>query len=206
MFAERIVKLRRAKKMTQEQLADALGISRAALSHYEKGRREPDFQIVTKVAEFFGVSSDYILGLTDDPQNTTFSDQESSLRTFSHRLHSLREQQGMTIDELAERVKVTPSYLQKLETNPSKFPGISTLHRLSEALSVTAAYLVGDVTDPNDHGPLDAWYQPKDLVQFLEEQEVMFEGRPLNEDDKQRIKEILAAVFRDATLRNKRKR
>lgn len=112
----------------------------------------------------------------------------------------------MTVQELAERVNVTPSYLQKLESDPSRFPGVSTLQRLAEALGVTVAYLVGDVSDPNAHGPLDAWYQPKDLVKFLDESEVMFEGKPLTEDDKERIKDILAAVFLDAKQRNKRKR
>lgn len=67
MFSKRIAALRKQRKMTQEELADALGISRAALSHYEQGRREPDFETVQKIASFFGVSTDYLLGRTDDP-------------------------------------------------------------------------------------------------------------------------------------------
>jgi len=73
MFSKRIAALRKQRKMTQEELADALGISRAALSHYEQGRREPDFETVQKIASFFGVSTDYLLGRTDDPTPSEIS-------------------------------------------------------------------------------------------------------------------------------------
>lgn len=204
---ERLVQLRKMHGYTQKRVAEALGISRGAYANYEIGTRKPDPESLSAIAEFYGVSIDYLLGRTDHPQRITSPDQKSELGIFSHRLRALREKRGMTLQELAERVGITPSYLHKLETNPSRFPGVSTLQRLAETLGVTAAYLVGDVSDPNDRGPLDAWYQPKDLVKFLDESEmVMFDGRPLTEEDKQRIKDILAAVFMDAKQRNKRKK
>lgn len=48
--------------MTQEQLAKVLGITRSALSNYEIGNREPDFEITKKLASFFEVSVDYLVG------------------------------------------------------------------------------------------------------------------------------------------------
>lgn len=64
---EKIADLREKRGQTQEDLAAKLGISRASLSHYEKNRREPDYATLTKLADYFQVSVDYLLGRTDDP-------------------------------------------------------------------------------------------------------------------------------------------
>lgn len=66
-FKVRIRQLREDKELTQEELAKVLGISRATLASWEIGRREPDFETASKIADFFGVSVDYLLGRTDDP-------------------------------------------------------------------------------------------------------------------------------------------
>ncbi|WP_028545777.1 helix-turn-helix domain-containing protein [Paenibacillus taiwanensis] len=60
----RIAELREAKGWTQEDLAAKLGITRAALSHYEKNRRKPDFETLTLLADCFEVSIDYLVGRT----------------------------------------------------------------------------------------------------------------------------------------------
>lgn len=61
-FGDRIAHLRNNKNLTQNDLADKVGISRASLSHYEKNRREPDYDTLKKLADFFNVSTDFILG------------------------------------------------------------------------------------------------------------------------------------------------
>ncbi|UOE54946.1 helix-turn-helix domain-containing protein [Cytobacillus oceanisediminis] len=65
----RITKLRKELKLTQQELADKIGITRAALSHYEKDRREPDTDTLVKMSDFFSVTTDYLLGKTDDLKN-----------------------------------------------------------------------------------------------------------------------------------------
>lgn len=64
----RIAELRQSRHYTQDEMAAMLGISRAALSHYEKGRREPDYATLIKIADLFQVSLDYIMCRTDDPR------------------------------------------------------------------------------------------------------------------------------------------
>ena len=66
-YGNRIAELRRKRNLTQEELANQLKISRAALSHYEQNRREPDFGTLNSIANYFKVTIDYILGRTDDP-------------------------------------------------------------------------------------------------------------------------------------------
>ena len=58
-----VFKLLRIKHgYTQDVLADMLGISRSAISMYENGNREPDLETLEKIADFFDVDIDYLLG------------------------------------------------------------------------------------------------------------------------------------------------
>ena len=66
-FCERLKHLRSDKKITGKELADALGISREAVSKWEIGRNYPNQEILNSLATYFDVSTDYLLGRTDDP-------------------------------------------------------------------------------------------------------------------------------------------
>lgn len=62
IFSKRLKELREENNLTQEQLADKLSTSKQVLSRYEKNQREPGINIVTKIADFFEVSIDYLAG------------------------------------------------------------------------------------------------------------------------------------------------
>lgn len=51
--------------LTQRELAEKLGMNAVTYLHYEKGQREPPLSVLADMAKFFGVSVDYLLGLTD---------------------------------------------------------------------------------------------------------------------------------------------
>ena len=57
-----IYTLRQEKKLTQEQLATALGVSVAAVSKWENGAARPDIELIPELANFFEVSTDVLLG------------------------------------------------------------------------------------------------------------------------------------------------
>ena len=61
-----LTELRKEKGLSQKEAATKLGISQALLSHYEKGIRECGQSFLIKVADFYGVSCDYLLGRTKD--------------------------------------------------------------------------------------------------------------------------------------------
>lgn len=65
-FARILTLLRKEKKLSQKQAAEGLGISQALLSHYEKGIRECGLDFVLKVADYYDVSCDYLLGRSAD--------------------------------------------------------------------------------------------------------------------------------------------
>lgn len=54
--------LRISNGMTQSETAEKLGISRSTIGMYETGAREPDFKTLEKIADFFHVNADYLLG------------------------------------------------------------------------------------------------------------------------------------------------
>lgn len=67
MFAKRLKELRQQKRLSQYQLADLLKLTRGQLANYEQKKRQPDFDTLELLADFFKVSTDYLLGRTDDP-------------------------------------------------------------------------------------------------------------------------------------------
>ena len=64
-FSERLVSLRKKKGLSQVALAERIGISGQVVSQYERGVTRPDLEILTRIADFFNVSSDYLLGKTN---------------------------------------------------------------------------------------------------------------------------------------------
>lgn len=67
-FNERIKELRNKKNISQAVIAEYLGITKQAYSLYETGKREPDYETLLKIGEYFNVSVDYLLGNSDIPE------------------------------------------------------------------------------------------------------------------------------------------
>lgn len=72
-FPRIITLLRKERGFSQKKAAADLGISQALLSHYEKGIRECGLDFVVRVADYYSVSCDYLLGRTADKSGTTIS-------------------------------------------------------------------------------------------------------------------------------------
>ncbi len=65
IFKDRLVQLRKELDLTQESFAEKIGFSRTAISAWEIGRNEPSNADTIKIADFFNVSVDYLLGKSD---------------------------------------------------------------------------------------------------------------------------------------------
>lgn len=70
----RLKELRKEKGNTQAEIAQIIGITRAAYTNIENGKREPDIDTVLKLASYFDVSTDYIYGLSNDKKPTLLSE------------------------------------------------------------------------------------------------------------------------------------
>jgi transcriptional regulator with XRE-family HTH domain len=65
MFSERLKIARIAKGLTQQVVADHLGIKKEAFQHYEYGKRKPPYENIIKLCRLLDVSADWLLGLSD---------------------------------------------------------------------------------------------------------------------------------------------
>ena len=63
---ERIIKLMKERKLNGVQLAAEMGLYKNAVSEWKTGKVKPSTELIIKLAEYFEVSTDYLLGLTDD--------------------------------------------------------------------------------------------------------------------------------------------
>lgn len=70
----RLKELRHEKKLSQKDLAKKLNISQQAISLYEKGDREPKIDTWQKLADFFKVPTEYLMGITNDRVTLTVND------------------------------------------------------------------------------------------------------------------------------------
>ncbi len=61
-FDEMLIYLRKRAGLTQAELAKKIGVSRSTIGNYEKGIREPDFETLEKIADFFNVELNFLLG------------------------------------------------------------------------------------------------------------------------------------------------
>lgn len=63
-FQSVLKSLRKSNNLTQEDLAKALKVSRSTIGMYENGSREPDYETLEAIADYFNVDIDYLLGRT----------------------------------------------------------------------------------------------------------------------------------------------
>jgi transcriptional regulator with XRE-family HTH domain len=102
----RIKELRKQRGLTMRELGKSIGVAESTVSLYENGKREPDHLTLIKLADFFGVSVDYLLSRTDLP----FSIQDDTEKI----------QPAAKGDELDERlisllVDLSPSEVRRVE-------------------------------------------------------------------------------------------
>ncbi|GMQ63524.1 helix-turn-helix domain-containing protein [Vallitalea maricola] len=74
MFSKRLKLLRLNKNLSQKNLATYLNISPSTIGMYEQGRRQPDQETLQKLANYFNVNIDYLLGRTNNPVPLDSSD------------------------------------------------------------------------------------------------------------------------------------
>ncbi len=92
MFSAELKRLRTEYGLTQAQLATRLGISASAVGMYEQGRREPDSELLARLARMFHVSTDTLLGFRQEPQAGQEQEVNSVIDRFTN---ILKNQQGL---------------------------------------------------------------------------------------------------------------
>ncbi|MEY8415336.1 helix-turn-helix transcriptional regulator [Tissierella praeacuta] len=119
-LAKRIKELRTEKNLTQEEFGKVFGIVKSTVSLYESGKSTPDDEIKKKIAEYFNVSLDYLMGASDiknpysniKSNNNTEQQLPDSFETPEEAVKFLLEQNvimgfgGFDVDKLSDEEKV----------------------------------------------------------------------------------------------------
>lgn len=64
MFSNVLQQLRKDARLTQDQIAEVLGVPKRTYGSWERNERQPDFEMLGKIADYFQVTTDYLLGRT----------------------------------------------------------------------------------------------------------------------------------------------
>ena len=65
ILGKRLKELRSERGLTQKEVAEALKLNSVTYLHYEKEQREPPLAVLVEMAKYFGVTTDYLLGIAD---------------------------------------------------------------------------------------------------------------------------------------------
>ena len=67
LFEELLTELRESHGLTQDDVANAVSVTRAAYGNYESGARRPTYETLIRLARFYGITTDYLLGASLNP-------------------------------------------------------------------------------------------------------------------------------------------
>ena len=105
-IADRILTLRKSKGMSQEQLAEAVGVSRQAVSKWESEQASPDPEKIVILSEIFGVTTDYLLKGTE-PEKEAEKKTEEKTEDTHMTVGDVLDQKILTGENKAKAKKIT---------------------------------------------------------------------------------------------------
>lgn len=119
-----------------QSVSSDLGISRASLGYYESGERKPDAEILSRIAKYYKVSSDYLLGLNDEETDNCFN-----------RIKELRIEEGLSIIKLSDALSKEAGFtidrqkLGRIENGQELDVGVLKVY--CKHFDVSADYILG---------------------------------------------------------------
>lgn len=112
-FVNRIKELRSNKKLTQENLAQALNLTREAIASYEAGNTTPPAEVFLQLADFYGVSLDYLFGRSPYPHQGYYDLVGEKDVNHFRQLYSLSEEERKLLLELSDVIKKSTANMIK---------------------------------------------------------------------------------------------
>ncbi|MBM7624752.1 helix-turn-helix domain-containing protein [Sporohalobacter salinus] len=125
-FKDRFKKLRKENSLTQKELGEKIGISEQAVSNYERGNRNPDHSMLTKIANFFDCSIDYLLGQVDQRNPNTENKKANKIKQALEDDEDLQE----FWEQLSTREDLKLMFKQTKDLSPE------SIHRIIEIVKI----------------------------------------------------------------------
>lgn len=115
-FKERLKELRTQRKLSQQELADKINLTKQTISQYERGVREPDYENLSALCDVFNVSTDYMLGKDDVTMRLLDADGIKAIDAYYTNPETARLAQ-----EMFEDPQMRSLYHMKRNMEPEKF-------------------------------------------------------------------------------------
>lgn len=150
-FHERLKQLRLSRNLTQRDIAEALQISTVRYSQYERGVRTPDFDLIQKIAQFFGVTIDFLFSdyAEENAEKHQKDTNDVAAKKLGEIIRSILKEKRWTIEDLAQKTGLPSKTLKDYELG-FRSPDIDDLIKIADAFDVTIDYLVGRTKDVID--------------------------------------------------------
>lgn len=117
MNEKRLFDLREYKDLSQIKLADYLGITQQTYSLWEKGTKIIPLKHLNNLSNFYEISMDYIVGITDEKNNSGIIKlTELNKNEIGSRIKKIREDNNLTLRDLAKELNTTSSTISAYET------------------------------------------------------------------------------------------
>ncbi len=97
MNGNRLAELRKRSGKTQKEVAEGIGVAKSTLSNYEKGKQAMNVVILKRLCEYYDVTADYILGLTDIPY--ALGEADTRLPAWLSRYFELDREDQLRVEE-----------------------------------------------------------------------------------------------------------
>lgn len=121
MLCDELKRLRKERKLTQNQLADALQVSQSTIASWENGTRQPTTDFIPTLATFYGISVDKLLGLIDETaQKETHIPMTEEAKIISGGIDKMPpEDRERALDMMKLMFKEYADFFDKKERNES---------------------------------------------------------------------------------------
>lgn len=145
IFSQRLKQLRLSKGLKQDDIGKLINVSKTQISDMERGRRTTTLENLAILAEFFSVTSDYLMGTTDDPSTTlpiaSGKHYIVCLNNIVNNIKSFRIEHNMSQKEFAKACNVSVETISSIEREKCS-PRLDTLAVIATFMGVTVTDLL----------------------------------------------------------------
>ena len=139
---EQLKNMRKKYGLTMKQLGNEIGVAESTISQYESGKREPDYATLIRLADYFNVSVDFLLGRENDDNLTPdIPEAEKRFEKMTNRIKELRQSKKITQGALADYLGIAQNTLSYWEQGKYDIDSES-LKKIANYFNTTIDYIL----------------------------------------------------------------
>lgn len=152
-FNNKLKMLRQERGLSQQGLADEVGMSKSSINMYERGEREPGIETVKRIADFFNVDVDYLFGISEIRKRRGFKFGARIYKNIAYNIQHHREEANLTQKQFADLLGVDESAVVELESGKNPLEK-EMLYKICDVLHLIPGNIVPrdeDLTEDEEY-------------------------------------------------------